>query len=134
VLNPDRSLARHPLFQTMLVFQNVPEASIDLTGIEATNFEVPADSSKFDLSFVFDERQAEDDDETGNTLFGTIEYSLDLFDRATVEALAQRLLLVLRAMVADPAARMSTIDVLGEEERHRILVEWNETGRQITPT
>ncbi|WP_158924332.1 non-ribosomal peptide synthetase [Streptomyces broussonetiae] len=133
VLNPDRSLARHPLFQTMLVFQNVPEAGIDLPGIEATNFEVPADSSKFDLSFVFDERQEEGNGETGSTLFGTIEYSLDLFDRATVEALAQRLLLVLKAMVTDPTARMSSIEVLGEAERHRVLVEWNETGAVVEP-
>ncbi|MFF7977487.1 condensation domain-containing protein, partial [Streptomyces sp. NPDC007905] len=134
ILNPDRSLARHPLFQTMLVFQNVPEASIDLPGIEATNFDVPADSSKFDLSFVFDEREAEGGGDTDTTLFGTIEFSLDLFDRATVEALAQRLLLVLEAMVADPAARMSSIDVLGEAERQRMLVEWNETSVGVEPS
>ncbi|WP_404955486.1 amino acid adenylation domain-containing protein [Streptomyces sp. 147326] len=130
VVNPDRSLSRHPLFQTMLVFQNVPEASIDLPGIEATNFEVPADSSKFDLSFVFDER----DRETGSTLHGTVEFSLDLFDRSTVEALGQRLLRVLQAMVADPTARMSSIDVLGEVERRRVLVEWNETGSVVEPS
>ncbi|WP_236679073.1 alpha/beta fold hydrolase, partial [Streptomyces actinomycinicus] len=92
-------------------FQNVSEPAIDLPGISARPYEVPLDAAKFDLSFVFDERQAEGDDETGTTLSGAVGYSLDLFDRATVEALAQRLLLVLRAMVADPAARMSTIDV-----------------------
>ncbi|WP_371618394.1 amino acid adenylation domain-containing protein [Streptomyces sp. NBC_00454] len=136
VVNPDRSLSRHPLFQTMLVFQNVPEATIDLPGVEATNFEVPADSSKFDLSFVFDEREGEGEGEgeTGSTLHGTVEFSLDLFDRSTVEALGQRLLRVLQAMVADPTARMSSIDVLGEAERQRVLVEWNETSPAVEPS
>ncbi|MEU3375144.1 alpha/beta fold hydrolase, partial [Streptomyces sp. NPDC006660] len=113
ILNPDRSLARHPLFQVTMEFQNVAEPTIDLPGITARPYEVPLEAAKFDLSFVFDEREDEGDgaDGTVTTLAGAVEYSLDLFDRATAEALVERLLLVLEAMVADPAARMSTIDV-----------------------
>ncbi|MFF7977492.1 AMP-binding protein, partial [Streptomyces sp. NPDC007905] len=130
-LNPDRSLARHPLFQTMLVFQNVPEASIDLPGVRSTMEAVESDSIKYDLAWTFSERHAADD---SIALDGHLQFSLDLFDRATVEALVERLLLVLEAMVADPAARMSTIDVLGEAERQRVLVEWNETSVGVEPS
>ncbi|MBL1087743.1 AMP-binding protein, partial [Streptomyces actinomycinicus] len=115
---------------TMLVFQNVPEASIDLPGVRSVMEAVESSSIKYDLSWTFSETRAADDSVALN---GHLQFSLDLFDRATVEALAQRLLLVLRAMVADPAARMSTIDVLGEEERHRILVEWNDTAAEVEP-
>uniref|UniRef100_UPI00056933F1 condensation domain-containing protein n=1 Tax=Streptomyces sp. NRRL S-1813 TaxID=1463888 RepID=UPI00056933F1 len=35
-LNPDRSAARHPLFQTMLVLQNNAEGTLDLPGTTIT--------------------------------------------------------------------------------------------------
>ncbi|MFG2723178.1 alpha/beta fold hydrolase [Streptomyces sp. NPDC048416] len=131
VVNPDRSLSRHPLFQVTMEFQNVSGAAIDLPGIEARPFQVPMDAAKFDLSFIFDEYEYEGagksegererdgkgggdgggDGESRTALTGTVGFSLDLFDRSTAQGLAQRLLRVLEAMVADPLAPMSSIDV-----------------------
>ena len=48
VLNPARSLARHPLFQVMLALQNNAPASLELPGLELSLEPVDTASAKFD--------------------------------------------------------------------------------------
>ncbi|MFD0200426.1 MULTISPECIES: non-ribosomal peptide synthetase [Saccharothrix] len=115
-LNPERSVARHPLFQVMLVLQNAPEPDLDLPGLHLDLVDLGEGPAKFDLSF--------DLGETGAGLEGTIQFAADLFDRTTVEALGARLTRVLRAVAADPATPVSALPVLGEEERGLVLREW----------
>ncbi|MEV0696794.1 amino acid adenylation domain-containing protein [Saccharopolyspora sp. NPDC050389] len=114
-INPQRSLARHPLFQVMLAFQNVEQASFDLPGVEAEPLPAGDGSAKFDLTFELTERRGEPG------LAGELEFSTDLFDRATAEQLAARLVRVLEAVVADPDVRLGDIDILTEEERYQFL-------------
>ncbi|OSZ55402.1 non-ribosomal peptide synthetase, partial [Streptomyces pharetrae CZA14] len=58
-VNPERSLARHPLFQTMLVLNNTEQgaasAVASLPGVQVTGRPVEAGSAKFDLSFRLSE-------------------------------------------------------------------------------
>ena len=51
VLNPERSLARHPLFQVMLVLQNTGVARWELPGLKVKEEEVGTHTAKFDLTF-----------------------------------------------------------------------------------
>ncbi|MET9567055.1 amino acid adenylation domain-containing protein [Streptomyces tauricus] len=126
-LAPVRSLARHPLFQVMLAVQNVPPASVDLPGLAVEGLNTEVTRAKFDLDFQVAERF--DDEGRPLGVDGGLTYSADLFDRATAEALADRLLHVLRAVVADPDRPVRDIGLLGEPERRRVLVEWNATER-----
>ena len=58
MLNPERSLARHPLFQVMLAFQNVPAPSWQLPGLSAARAGGAGPSAaRFDLSFALRERR-----------------------------------------------------------------------------
>jgi hypothetical protein len=54
-LAPGRSLARHPLFQVMVVLQNQAPAVVDLPGITAELVPAGQVAAKFDLSFEFEE-------------------------------------------------------------------------------
>src|SRR5690606_10041620 len=99
VLNPARSLARHPLFQVMLTLQNNPEASVELPGLNVAVEPVDAGVAKFDLEFLL-----EDARDGGGALAGTLEYALDLFDRETAERLAGWYRRTLEAVVASGAA------------------------------
>ncbi|WP_429232536.1 amino acid adenylation domain-containing protein [Inquilinus ginsengisoli] len=125
-LNPARSLARHPLFQVMLVLQNNVAPRLELPGLSVRSLAVGTGTTKFDLSFSFAERRGADGAPEG--LDGTIEFACDLFDRATVEALAERLIRLFEAMVEDPSQRIGTVEILAPTERRRILEEWNATA------
>ena len=54
-------------------------------------------------------------------------YDTDLFDAATVRRLCGSYLTLLEGIVADHRRRISRNSVITADERHRLLVEWNET-------
>lgn len=51
----------------------------------------------------------------------------EMVDQPAAQRLADRLVRVLEAMVADPAVRLGRIEVLSAEEHRRLVVEWNDT-------
>ena len=122
VLNPQRSLARHPLFQVMVVLQNVPEPDPELTGLVVRREPVETGQAKFDLSLLFREN--------GDRVDMVLGYNADLFDHETAGLLATRLRLVLEAAAANPDRRLSAIDVTTEAER-RLLAETGATTRDL---
>ena len=131
VLNPARSLARHPLFQVMLAFQNNAPARFEVPGLAARFEPVAVGRAKFDLSVSVSERRREDGTACG--IVGEIEYAADLFERGTVEGLAGRLVRLLAGAVAHPDCPIGRLELLGAEERESILAGWNATGREVLP-
>ena len=104
VLNPARSLSRHPLFQVMLAFEagEAGAATLELPGLAVTPQPIATASAKFDLSVGLIERRLPDG--TPGGIDGVLEYASDLFDAATVETLGRRLIRLLEAAVADAGA------------------------------
>src|SRR5262249_44445993 len=82
VINPARSLSRHPLFQVMLVLQNEAPEGIELPGLTAVFEPVDTASAKFDLCFSLGEQRASDGMPAG--IEGVLEYATDLFERSSV--------------------------------------------------
>ncbi|WP_433524686.1 non-ribosomal peptide synthase/polyketide synthase [Nocardia pseudovaccinii] len=124
VLNPDRSAARHPLFQVMLDFQNTAQTSLELAGLEASMLDIDTRTAKFDLQLTLTESVG------GAGMAATFEYATDLFDARTVASFASRLQRVLDA-VADPQVRIGDIDLLADDERALILDTWNATAHPV---
>ncbi len=129
VLNPSRSLSRHPLFQVMLAFQNNAAVGLGLDGVAGRHEAVATSTSKFDLALSLGELRQADGSPGG--LAGLLEYATDLFDRGSVAALASRLVRLLAAAVASPDAAIGSLEILAADERHRIVEEWNATSRPV---
>ncbi|MFF3431340.1 amino acid adenylation domain-containing protein, partial [Streptomyces sp. NPDC002602] len=128
-VNPQRSLARHPLFQTMVAYEGGAEVARPLAGLAAEEVPVAAGAAKFDLEILF--RRTPDRDALGAGMTCGVRYAVDLFDEGTVRTLADRLVRLLTAVVADPTAPVSAIEVMDPAERERILTRWNDTARPV---
>ncbi|EGX54824.1 amino acid adenylation, partial [Streptomyces zinciresistens K42] len=127
-VNPARSTARHPLFQTMLVLQNNIDGSYEFTGAEATTEPLERRVAKFDLTFFVAETSGEDGRPGG--LSWDVEYATDLYDESTVAALTDRLTRLMEAVVADADTPIASVPLLGGPER-RLLREWSGVGAGV---
>ncbi|MFJ8473976.1 amino acid adenylation domain-containing protein [Kitasatospora sp. NPDC094011] len=129
-LGAGRSLARHPLFQVMLAFQNNAGARPELPGLTAEVSPVGSGTAKFDLAFELVEQY----DGAGGPdgLTGTLEYSTDLFTERTARGLADRLTHLLGLLTDRPDRPLSGLDALLPEERERLLGTWSGADRPTT--
>ncbi|MGA4837499.1 amino acid adenylation domain-containing protein [Streptomyces sp. G45] len=109
-LNPERSLARHPLFQVLLQVQSEAPALPRLPGVTAEGFPVASPVSKFDLGVDVVEHRADGGTPLG--LRGELTYATELFDAATVERLARDLTTALEQFAHHPDLRLSALEGL----------------------
>ncbi|MEW2620516.1 non-ribosomal peptide synthase/polyketide synthase [Streptomyces sp. NPDC048106] len=130
-VNPDRSLSRHPLFQTMLTMENAGGYGFALPGLTARTEELPATTAKFDLLFGFTERY--DDHGMPGGLTGRLEYAADLFRPATAELLARRFAALLTRALADPERPIGDLDLFLDGERERELTTADATRVALPP-
>ncbi|MEJ2458949.1 MAG: amino acid adenylation domain-containing protein, partial [Novosphingobium sp.] len=119
-LQPERALNRNPLFQVMLVLQNVVggdgelRRQMDSAGIGSG---APiAGTAKFDLTLTAIE--------TADSIICSIEYSTELFDHATIERIGQQFARLLSAVVADPDQRALAIDLFTDSDREAAAAAW----------
>ncbi|WP_373293517.1 condensation domain-containing protein, partial [Actinomadura livida] len=122
VLNPARSMARHPLFQVVLSFQNNPEARLELDGLTGGAEPLGSGIAKYDLSLYLGERHGDDGAPAG--IEAGLEYALDLFDPDTARSVADRFARLVRELVADPDAPIGAAEILDRAERRTILRKW----------
>ncbi|GAB2701750.1 non-ribosomal peptide synthetase [Kitasatospora kifunensis] len=129
LVNPTRSLARHPLFQVMLAFQETLRAELDLPGLTARATTPDLGLAKFDLAVDLLEQRGQGGRLDG--IAGVLEYSGDLFDHATAERFADHLMRLLESVVADPGQHLGAIEYLAPRERAQLLTGWNDTAHEV---
>ena len=118
---PERDLAKNPLFEvefSLLTPDHNPAVygyglgsgnieTLALPGLVMTPVDVRYENARYDIAvFLWDMPQG---------IHGTIEYSSDLFDPDTIERMAQRYEVVLRAVVRRPEATLE--ELVGELEK-----------------
>ncbi|MCF1650608.1 condensation domain-containing protein, partial [Streptomyces indiaensis] len=125
-LAPARSLARHPLFQVVLTMHNTAEATLELPGVDVELLPTARPAAKFDLDVMVGESYDPDGGPKG--VHGALTVATDLFDPRTARTLADRWVRVLDQLMSEPELRLSSVEVVDEAERRRVVLEWNDTG------
>ncbi|MFD0664448.1 amino acid adenylation domain-containing protein [Thermocatellispora tengchongensis] len=105
-LRPRRVPGRNPLFQVMVGYEAQDPGEVRFPGLEQRDALFGPAAAKFDLDFIFRER--------GDDLTLIVDYSADLFDRATVDTMIGALFALLETVAADPGVRMSGLPAAPE--------------------
>jgi pristinamycin I synthase-3/4 len=118
-LNPRRVLGANPVFQVSLVLEEAAAegAGGSFAGIAVEELPVGTGRAKFDMAVTFTEPAGSGG--VGGRLSGRVEYRTDLYDRATIRSLVDRLVLFLEAVGTDPATPVEAVDLLSPAERRR---------------
>ncbi|WP_417629251.1 amino acid adenylation domain-containing protein [Nocardia lasii] len=116
LIDPERSTARHPLFQVSLSFANLPDATFELPGLSVSAVDFDIDTAKFDLQLTV-QQPAPD----APSAYAEFTYARDLFDQSTVETFAYRFRQLLAGIVADATRPVGDLDLLDESERDGLL-------------
>ncbi|WP_129780154.1 non-ribosomal peptide synthetase [Peristeroidobacter soli] len=122
-LAPDRTSARHPLFQVMHNHQRRERTAFDeLAPLQVEAFERVGHTARFELSL--------NTEEEGDRLMAAITYRTALYDDATIDRLAGHWLNALRAAVASAVVRIDEVPLLSDLEYAKLLHEFNATTRR----
>ncbi|RAL25793.1 amino acid adenylation domain-containing protein [Thermoflavimicrobium daqui] len=118
-LSLQRDTGRNPLFQAMITVQDFGRDLLQLDGVQVTPYELDYAISKFDLLLFATERQ--------NKIECRLEYATSLFMPETIQRMTQHFIQIVQEMVNDPDKCIAEMEMLTEQEKQRLLVEWNDT-------
>ncbi|MFH8336864.1 amino acid adenylation domain-containing protein [Streptomyces sp. AM6-12] len=112
-LSPERDLARNPLVQVLYTHTDTGGSAFDLGAATGAPYRIDLTTAKFDLTL--DLRESD-----GRTELSFV-YRPDLYDAASVAALARHTVNLLEAFCATPDTPLSAIDPLTPAERAHLL-------------
>ncbi|SDQ31239.1 non-ribosomal peptide synthetase [Pseudovibrio sp. Tun.PSC04-5.I4] len=115
-VNPERSATHSPLFQVMLIYQNVPGSTLQMEEVETSALTTDSQTAKFDITLEVFER--------GQIFSFGFEYNRDLFTQRRIQRLADHLSCFLSDAVTRPATPVSELNYITPEETHLLTEVW----------
>jgi len=114
-----RDTSRNPLLDAVFALLNFEQTGIKIPGRTLTPHEYDSKIARFDLSL-----QAMEPD---RRISFTLEYSTTVFKTGTIERFKNYFLKLLDQVAQGPGIQIRDMDILPEEEKHQLLVEFNDT-------
>ena len=118
----ERESGQQPLYQVMYVLLEERLSPLRLDEVQSRLVPTRTGTSKNDLMLSIQAASEAWDCQ--------IEYATDLFTAETVARMARHLAELLRSITENPQEQISRLNLMPEEERHQVQVEWNRTERK----
>ncbi|QKN67382.1 amino acid adenylation domain-containing protein [Streptomyces coelicolor] len=112
-------------FDTIVVFENYPpppRPSDDPDVLALRPAGIPDDTGHYPLSIRASE---------GGGVHGEIIFRPDVFDRTRVEEILASIIRAFEQVVADPRIPVGRVELIGPEQRHLVVREWNRTDEAL---
>ncbi|TCN55434.1 amino acid adenylation domain-containing protein [Flavobacterium circumlabens] len=122
-LNLKREVSRSPLFDVMLILQNMDsfDSTQQLDGVTIQQYQNKQNLLiKYDLEFTFDE--------FGNELNFNLTFNTDIYTEAFVEKITEHFGTLLQGVIAAPNLPVSRINYLSPNEIKQLVVDFNDTS------
>ena len=123
-VNPERDLSRHPLFQIMFVFQNLPSLDLSIPGLELEAKILANDSSKLDMTMEIVE--------IDGSMHCRLEYNADLFDLWFAKKIGSHYNSIISQMVKNSRTEICNFKVLSDNEKNSIAERNKESERNYS--
>jgi amino acid adenylation domain-containing protein len=122
-LNLKREVSRSPLFDVMLILQNMDSfdsSAKQLEGITVQQYQNKQNLLiKFDLEFTFDE--------FGNELNLNLTFNIDIYTIDFIEKITEHFGALLQGVIAEPNIPVSRINYLSPNEIKQLVYDFNDT-------
>ena len=117
-LNPHRVVSHAPIFQVLFTMMSFPGQAAQPTGLALEDVDASTRASRFDLTIEIGSVQIGRDK---GKMQARYEYNSDLFDKVTIERLANHFDNLLSAIVADPSERVRDLPLMLSAEEQLLL-------------
>ncbi len=114
-----RNPSRNPLFDTMFIYQNNGNVSIDFDGAKSKLYTPKTNVSKFDLSLEIIPEN--------NGFNLRFEYCSKLFNQDFITRLSKHYINILQTVINENDIKIANIDMLSKEEKEQIIHDFNNT-------
>jgi amino acid adenylation domain-containing protein/non-ribosomal peptide synthase protein (TIGR01720 family) len=117
-----RDVSRNPVFDTMLLYQNMGFPDIKCSGLAVSRFFFDPGFSKYDISLeVFEER---------DSLEFYFEYNTELFKSDAIDRFQVHFRTLMRNLLEKPEEKIADLSVLTAAEEREYLTEFNNTAHE----
>jgi amino acid adenylation domain-containing protein len=119
-VHPQRSLSHNPLFQSMLVVQNVPFSNLRLTGARCEQLYVEKKAIDVDIALYVEP--------AADSRRLLLVYNRELFDRTTMQRVLRDYVSLLDQCMTGPGRSLDSISIQTSTAKHQLLREWNDAA------
>lgn len=121
-LNIQRDMSRNPLFDVVFAMQDKERIDVPNNELSFKPFEMKNKISKFDITLTAFE--------TKNSIEFNVEYCSKLYNLETIQSFMQHYINILEHITINYDIKVVDINMLSEEERNKILINFNDTKSQ----